>query len=50
MSGCGNENPNDERREAARCVRFFALRESLHPERGEGTSIEADGRERRLRG
>jgi len=50
MSGCGNDNPNDERREAARCVRFFALRESLHPERGEGTSIEADGRERRLRG
>ena len=50
MSGYEDENPDDERREAARCVRFFALRESLHPERGEGTSIEADGRERRLRG
>jgi hypothetical protein len=49
MSGCGDDNPDDEGREAARCVRFFALQESLHPERGEGTSIEADERERRLR-
>ena len=33
-----------------RCVRFFALRGSHHPERDERTSIEAVGREGRLRG
>jgi hypothetical protein len=33
-----------------RCARYFAVRGSHHPERGERTSIEAGGREGRLRG
>jgi hypothetical protein len=33
-----------------KCVRFFALRGLHHRESGEGTSIEAAGREGRLKG